>query len=186
MDDEPYAAVVLAGGSGRRLGGADKPALELAGRSLLQRVLDGLDPTADVTVVGPERDGVAGVRWVREDPPGAGPRAALAAGLAAVDRPVTVVLAGDQPWIAPALPALLGAVAGGAPAAVVLQADGRRNPLAAAWDTTTLRRALDAPGRSLQDLFADLAVVEVPDLGGWSDDVDTPDDLAAARRRARP
>ncbi|MFD9249059.1 NTP transferase domain-containing protein, partial [Streptomyces bottropensis] len=36
---EAFDAVVLAGGAARRLGGADKPALRVGGRALLDRVL---------------------------------------------------------------------------------------------------------------------------------------------------
>ncbi|WP_150243010.1 molybdenum cofactor guanylyltransferase [Nocardiopsis quinghaiensis] len=36
----PLDAVVLAGGAGRRMGGADKPGLAVAGRTLLERVTD--------------------------------------------------------------------------------------------------------------------------------------------------
>ncbi|NJP68904.1 NTP transferase domain-containing protein, partial [Streptomyces spiramenti] len=35
----PFDAVVLAGGAGRRLGGADKAAVRVGGRTLLDRVL---------------------------------------------------------------------------------------------------------------------------------------------------
>ncbi|OOC53408.1 molybdenum cofactor guanylyltransferase [Nocardiopsis sinuspersici] len=36
----PLDAVVLAGGAGRRMGGVDKPGLDVAGRTLLERVTD--------------------------------------------------------------------------------------------------------------------------------------------------
>ena len=48
-----FAAVVLAGGAARRLGGAPKPARTVAGVPLLTRVLDAV-AAADVrVVVGP-------------------------------------------------------------------------------------------------------------------------------------
>lgn len=83
-----YAAVVLAGGAGRRLGGPDKPALPVAGRPMLHRVLDAVAGARVTVVVGPpELSLPASVIRTREDPPGAGPVAATAAGLAALPGP---------------------------------------------------------------------------------------------------
>ena len=80
-----YAAVILAGGAGRRLGGAGKPMLAVHGRPMLERVLDAV-ADADVTVVvGPQTLPLpGGVVRVSEEPPGGGPVAATAAGLAAL------------------------------------------------------------------------------------------------------
>ncbi len=80
-----YAAVILAGGAGRRLGGAGKPMLAVRGRPMLERVLDAV-ADADVTiVVGPPTLPLpGGVVRVSEEPPGGGPVAATAAGLAAL------------------------------------------------------------------------------------------------------
>ncbi|MGH3739543.1 MAG: molybdenum cofactor guanylyltransferase, partial [Micromonosporaceae bacterium] len=80
-----YAAIVLAGGAARRLGGADKPGLAVAGRSLLSRVLDAVADAYPRIVVGPPRQLPGDVILTREQPPGGGPVAALAAGLAALD-----------------------------------------------------------------------------------------------------
>ncbi|MCW2606336.1 MAG: molybdopterin-guanine dinucleotide biosynthesis protein, partial [Frankiales bacterium] len=67
-----YDAVVLAGGSGRRLGGVDKPGLLVDGTSLLDRVLGAVARAGTVVVVGPERPAARPVVWAREDPPGGG------------------------------------------------------------------------------------------------------------------
>lgn len=42
--DEPVLGLVLAGGLARRMGGGDKPMRSIAGRSMLQRVIDRLAP----------------------------------------------------------------------------------------------------------------------------------------------
>src|SRR5438093_914016 len=97
-----YAAVVLAGGAGRRMGGADKAALAVAGRPMLHRVLAAVADASPQVVVGPPRAGLpAGVVRAQEDPPGGGPVAAVAAGLGALaahGAEVVAVLAADLPY----------------------------------------------------------------------------------------
>ncbi|MGV9210370.1 molybdenum cofactor guanylyltransferase [Micromonospora sp. RB23] len=96
-----YAAVVLAGGAARRMGGVDKPSLPVGGRSMRDRVLGAVGDAVPRVLVGPA-DGVPNdVRVTREDPPGGGPVAATAAGLALLDPDTTVValLAADLPLL---------------------------------------------------------------------------------------
>jgi molybdopterin-guanine dinucleotide biosynthesis protein A len=81
-----FDAVILAGGSGRRLGGVDKGALVVAGLPLLDRVLLASAAARRTVVVGEPRPTVRSVVWAREDPPGGGPLAGLAAGMAELDR----------------------------------------------------------------------------------------------------
>ncbi|QIM18861.1 NTP transferase domain-containing protein [Leucobacter coleopterorum] len=78
-----FDAVVLAGGRGSRLGGVDKATLTLGGERLVDRAVGAARAAgADrVVVVGPDHAGADGVVVVREDPPFAGPLAALAAAL---------------------------------------------------------------------------------------------------------
>ncbi len=120
-----FDAVILAGGRAKRLGGADKPSLTVGGRTLAGAVLSAAAGAADVIVVGPERHCLRGIRpggslrFVLEDPPGAGPVAALRRGLAEVSAPWVVLLAADLPFLRPKhMLALLTAAAGG------LTADG--------------------------------------------------------------
>ncbi|WUM18125.1 NTP transferase domain-containing protein [Micromonospora sp. NBC_00330] len=96
-----YAAVVLAGGAARRMGGLDKPALPVGGRPMRDRVLAAVSDAAPRVLVGAADAVPAGVRVVREDPPGGGPVAAAAAGLALLDPDVSVValLAADLPLL---------------------------------------------------------------------------------------
>jgi molybdopterin-guanine dinucleotide biosynthesis protein A len=90
----PIDLIVLAGGRGSRLGGALKPAVEVAGRTLLSRVLDARPLAQQAVVVGPadaqpaaidEHGDAVSVVWALEDPPFGGPVAGLAAGLAALE-----------------------------------------------------------------------------------------------------
>jgi molybdopterin-guanine dinucleotide biosynthesis protein A len=187
-----FDAVVLAGGAARRLAGADKPGLEVGGLSLLERVLAAVAGAGELIVVGPPRVTTRPVRWVREEPPGGGPVAAIAAAVPALRADRTVLLAADLPHVAPAVPALLRALdtEPGAGAACLIGSDGRVNYLAAAWRTQALRIALAAVGRTdgvpVRRLLDLTGMIEVPDPAGWGLDCDTWEQLAAARRRAQP
>jgi molybdopterin-guanine dinucleotide biosynthesis protein A len=178
-----YDAIVLAGGRARRLGGSAKPQLTVAGRTLLDHVLAAVADAGRVVVVGPEQAVERPVIWRREDPPGGGPVAALAAGVPATAEDVVVVLAADLPWIAPAVPVLVAAVPPSG-AALLVDASGRANYLAAAWRRADLAAALNAApaaGTAMRSLAARVPVVEVADVAGWGRDCDTWEDLAQAR-----
>ena len=180
-----YDAIVLAGGAGSRLGGADKPDQVVGGQSMLARVVAAVADAERVVVVGPERTSIAGVRWVLEQPPGGGPVAAVAAGVPAVQAPVTLLLAADLPFVAAAIEPLRAALRPDDDAVALADAAGRINFLAAAWSTQRLRAAIEAlpdpAGRPMRALGIPRAV---PDPAGWGDDCDTPEQLAAARARA--
>ena len=87
-------AIVLAGGTSSRMGGVDKTRLPVAGTSSLERVLRAA-PADHLIVVGPEQQDAADLHarysawFVREDPPGSGPLAALARGVEEAQRLLT-------------------------------------------------------------------------------------------------
>ncbi len=109
-----FDAVVLAGGRSTRLGGTDKPGLIVGGQTLLGSVVSAVTSAgADrIVVVGPQRPaalrpGTGGlgpgdlnpgapgrITYAREEPPGRGPVAALACGLAEVSAPAVVLARG--------------------------------------------------------------------------------------------
>jgi molybdopterin-guanine dinucleotide biosynthesis protein A len=184
-----FDAIVLAGGTARRMQGVDKPTLDVGGASLLERALAAVAEASHTVVVGPSRAVSRPVMWCREEPVGGGPVAAIAAAIDSVTAGVVVVLAADLPDVAPAVPALVNALArSAAGVACLVDADGRVNYLAAAWRTSTLRTALtaigDTNGAPARSLIARTDMIEVPDLDGWGRDCDTWDDVAEARRRA--
>lgn len=190
MTPAPYDAVVLAGGSGRRLGGVDKPALLVGGTTLLDLALAAVSDASRVVVVGPERALPPAVVQVREQPPGGGPAAALGAALPHVHAGVAVVLAADLPSITGAVVAALREAAVGHDGALLVDDEGQDQLLTAAWSTGALRSAL--PGRDLSDRplrpvlsGLEVARVRAADLGlrGWAD-CDTAADLDRARREA--
>jgi molybdopterin-guanine dinucleotide biosynthesis protein A len=179
-----YDAIVLAGGRARRLDGADKPALVVGGRTLLDRVIDAVGAARRVVVVGPRRSLERDVIWCQEEPAGSGPVAAIAAGLPHTSADVVLVLAADLPYVSGAIAPLLSALAGG-DVALLADPDGRANHLAAAWRRDALDSALaavgDPNGAAVRSLLRSATVMLVPDEAGWGRDCDTWDDLAAAR-----
>jgi molybdopterin-guanine dinucleotide biosynthesis protein A len=182
-------AVVLAGGQGRRLGGRHKPGLTLGGRTLLDRALAAVAGADRIVVVGPVTPTAhtpgPPLRWTREEPPGGGPVAALAAGLTEPTGPDTevVLLAADLVGVTADTVARLRAALDLDPnvdGAVLRDADDHPQWLIGVWRADALRAALPAEpaGRSLRSVLRGLTVTEVPELPGESADVDTPDDLA--------
>ncbi|GAA4004092.1 molybdenum cofactor guanylyltransferase [Allokutzneria multivorans] len=172
--------IVLAGGQGRRLGGRDKAAIVLGGRTLLDRVLDVVPPGSRIVVVGPPRETARPVVWTREEPPGGGPVAGLAAGLALVDSDLVAVLAVDQPGVtASTVDRLRTALTAGVDGVVLVDADDRPQWTAGVWRTRALRRCLpDSPaGASLRRVLAALTVHRLPSEHSETDDIDTPADL---------
>ncbi|MGP2442151.1 NTP transferase domain-containing protein [Streptomyces sp. JW3] len=187
---------MLAGGAARRLGGADKPGVRVGGRALLDRVLTACAGASATVVVAGPRPTVRPVVWAREDPPGAGPVAALAAGLRHTTAEYVAVLSADLPFLHGAtVRRLLTAVAAGSAGtegALLTDTDGRDQPLVAAYRAAALRRELAAladahaglTGLPLRRLTAGLRLVRVPDPVA-SFDCDTWDDIATARARIR-
>jgi molybdenum cofactor guanylyltransferase len=185
-------AVVLCGGAGRRFGG-DKTSARLGRHSVLDHLLAGLPEEWPVLCVGPERPTMRPVAWVREEPSGGGPVAALAAALPQVRTPLVVLLGGDMPYAGPAatrLAARLEYVSGGPTreAVAALDGDGRVQPLLAAYRTEALRRVVppDGAGVPLMRVLDALRVEVVPVPAPGALDVDTPADLEAARHRLEP
>lgn len=171
-----WAAVILTGGTSSRLGGVDKASLEHAGRTLLASALDAVADADEVVVVGPTASAPPGVRFVREEPPGGGPLAGIAAGASSLapGHDLLVVLAVDMPHVTRATVDRLreAASAPGVDGAWLTDATGRRQLAgvvvpalvpepAAAWGTP-VRRLMEA-GRTR----------DVPGVEHESEDVDT-------------
>lgn len=220
--------LILAGGEARRLGGADKPMVEVGGRALLDRVIEACiaavhgapphwgvstgvasahavgasaghdipDTSDNPIVVGPTRPTRRPVRWTREDPPGGGPVAAIAAGLSLCRAPYVGVFATDLPFLSAetvhSLWTALAASEARHDGAVAVDADGREQWLAAVYRREALlaRIADQGPdglrGLPLRRLVQDLRLLRITAAGQTVLDCDTWEDVAAARRIARP
>ncbi|WP_236718580.1 molybdenum cofactor guanylyltransferase [Actinoplanes sp. TFC3] len=197
-----FAAVVLAGGAARRMGGADKPTIPVAGQPMLTRVLAAVHDAEPRVVVGKvPPDLPVEVASTSEEPPGGGPVAATAAGLALVPEKVSFValLAADLPLLTGEAIDVLRLTVESAPmmqGALYRDAEGRRQTLCGVWRTPALRKALttlteqrgNLHGASMHALLEHLQFIEVswrrPGPPPWFD-CDTDDDLRTAEEWAR-
>lgn len=181
------AAVVLAGGTAVRMDGADKAAVELDGRTLLEHALDALVDADEVVAVMPESVPTSRpVTVTQEDPPHGGPAAGLLTGLDALSRPAAyvVVLAVDMPWVTTMTVRRLRRAAEGHDGAFLVDATGRRQ-LAGVVDVGRLLAADPGPegrhGLPLHRLLEGLDLVEVAAEDREGRDVDTWADLRDGR-----
>ncbi|MFE3101645.1 NTP transferase domain-containing protein [Nocardia tengchongensis] len=189
----PVDAIVLAGGKASRMGGVDKPALVVGGQSMLDAALTAVAGCTRTVVVGPHRPELPPeVLQAQEIPAGAGPVAAIAAGLGALagcefPAGLIVVLAADMPFLtAAAIDELLShARESGSDAVFAADASGRPQYLVGVWR----RAALDAALKALDSLVnrpmkalvpVDTAMVALPGV----EDCDTPEDVRRARTGA--
>lgn len=177
-----FCAVVLAGGTAARLGGADKASIEVDGRTLLTHALDALVDAAEVVVVGEPVHTERPVTFCRESPRYGGPVAALLTGVDALLRsPRTVgVLAVDMPHVTALTFRRLHEAAEGRDGAVLVGPDGRRQ-LALVLDAARLaavRPDLEGQhGMAVHRLLAPLDLADVPATGDEHRDIDSWTDL---------
>jgi CTP:molybdopterin cytidylyltransferase MocA len=189
------AAVLLAAGSGSRLGGRPKCLLKLDGVPLLQRTLDALRGAgvAEIVVVtGHHAERIEpllqGQRFVRNPDPEASQNSSQRLGLAALSgRHAAVLVAlADQPLLGRSeLEALLAAWQGRPPGAEVLvpMVDGERgNPVvfSAAGRAAVLAGAAGA--RQWQDAHPGQVAPFVTRDRSYRVDIDTPQDLERFER----
>jgi nicotine blue oxidoreductase len=190
---ENVAGILLAAGDGSRLG-QPKATVELAGSTLAERGVallraGGADPVIVVTGAIPvELPGVVSVHnpdWM------SGMGSSLAAGLRALagGAAAAVIALADQPLVgAAAVRRLIVAHASGATVAVAAYAGQPRNPVLidrVHWPAVIETATGDAGARTFLRAHPDLVtLVECGDTGS-PDDIDTPEDLARVRERAR-
>jgi molybdopterin-guanine dinucleotide biosynthesis protein A len=184
------AALILAGGKASRMGGGDKPLLDIGGSSMLARVIAALRPdTAAIAISAngdPARFDAFAVPVLPDGAfEGEGPLAGLLAGLdwaVTVHASALLTVPGDTPFVPSGLASAL------APPPSCAATGDRAHHLVALWPVACrddLRRLLSVPGRRNVEHFARLigmCRVDFP-LAEWDAfvNVNTPDDLALAR-----
>jgi molybdopterin-guanine dinucleotide biosynthesis protein A len=186
---------IQAGGASSRMG-RDKCLLPLAGRPMVEHVIDrvrGLGDEILITTNLPEEYGFTGMRLVGDTRPGTGALGALHAALSAARGETVLVLACDMPLASrPLLEHLLSR----APQAdvVIPRWKGEYEPLCAVYARRCLlsvEAALESGQRRMISFFPQVRVMPVEEAE-WSSydpegltffNVNTPQELAEAERR---
>lgn len=171
-------AVILAGGRGSRMGGIDKACAVAGDARLIDHVLSSLTSYPRIVVSSRQPQGLpADVTVVAEDPPFAGPLAAISRGIAEVTTPYTFLTTVDAPLAALLLPSLTAAI-GDQSAAVIHSREGFLEPLIALWKSADLAVALATTGTdgAARKLYSPGSYVEV-EGDGSERDYDTLEEL---------
>jgi len=185
--------LVLAGGAGRRMGGADKALLPLAGRSLLWHCLARLEPQVEAAALSANGDAARfagfGLPVLPDDMTSLGPLSGLLSGLrwaAARGASALVTASVDSPFLPGDLvPQLCLAAEGAASGVALAESGGKMHPTFGLWPVTVepaLRGFLasGAKPRVLDFARAQGAVpAAFPDPEAFLN-INTPEDLARA------
>lgn len=185
-------AVILAGGRATRMGGEDKGLVELAGRAMIEHVLDAVRPQVDAVLINANRNraryAALGHPVVADELADfQGPLAGMASGLAHCRTPLVLTLPCDGPLVPPDLVERLRRTLGDGDAAVAH--DGERlQPVHALLRISvlpSLRAFLAAGGRKIDRWYAALDVREA-DLSAQRElfiNVNTPGERARLEAR---
>lgn len=183
------AALVLAGGDARRMGGGDKPLLALAGKPMLACIIETLSrEVADIAISAngdPTRFAFGLPVLPDGEFAGEGPLAGVLAGLdwaAGLGAEALLTVPGDTPFIPAGLAATL------APPPACAASEGRTHHLVALWPVDCrerLRTLLSAPGRRDMAHFSRAIGTRAVDFPVAERDpfmnINTPAELAAAQ-----
>lgn len=190
MVPDKVAALILAGGSARRMGGQDKPLLEIGGVPMLASIVATLRADGHVIAISANGDPAQFAAFTAPVLPdgafrGEGPLAGVLTGLdwaAPLGVKALLTVPGDTPFVPRGLAATLD------PPPACAATDGRAHHLVALWPVACradLRRMLSAPGpRDIARFAVGIGMRRVDfAVAKWDPflNVNTPEDLAAAR-----
>jgi molybdenum cofactor guanylyltransferase len=132
---ETVTGVVLAGGAARRMGGSDKGLIRLAGRPMIEYVLDALRPQVGSILINanrnPDQYARYGVAVIADERTGfQGPLAGMAAAMQSAQTEFIVTAPCDSPFVPADLVRRLGrSLAAGHADICAAHADGRLQPV---------------------------------------------------------
>ncbi|EPC3542532.1 molybdenum cofactor guanylyltransferase MobA [Aeromonas hydrophila] len=191
-DRFPVSAVVLAGGRATRMGGADKGWVELAGRPLIDHVLERLRPQVDEILINANRSQAryqALAPVIGDDNPDyLGPLAGMQAGLAAARHDWVLFVPCDGPALPRDLMARFRTALTPATELVVAHDGDWLQPVVALLHKSllpSLSAALTEGERKIDIWFArhQMAVVSFADQPDAFINLNSPDELAAYEAR---
>jgi molybdopterin-guanine dinucleotide biosynthesis protein A len=175
---DAVTGLVLAGGLARRMGGMDKGLVELAGRPMIEHVLDALRPQVGSLLINANRNidryAAYGHPVVSDSLQGfMGPLAGVLTALQRLATEFLVTVPCDAPLVAPDLVGRLHAACVANDADVAVATDGgRQQPvflLLRAGMASSLEAYLASGGRKIDTWFAQLRLAEAD----FSDALDT-------------
>jgi molybdopterin-guanine dinucleotide biosynthesis protein A len=184
------AALILAGGKARRMGGGDKPLLEVGGNTMLSRIIAVLREDVAAIAISANGDPTRFAQFGLPVLPdgqfeGEGPLAGVLAGLdwtSALGAGALLTVPGDTPFVPRGLAGALS------PAPASAASNGHTHHLVALWPIgcrEELRALLSAPGRRDVGQFAQVIGMRRVDfpMAKWDAfmNVNTPGDLTVAR-----
>ncbi|MCA0176687.1 MAG: molybdenum cofactor guanylyltransferase [Proteobacteria bacterium] len=191
MTGPTFTGLLLAGGAGSRMGGADKGLVRLHGQPLAAHVLARLAPQVGPLLISANRHAAAyaalapAARVLADATPGQGPLGGWLAALGACTTPWLATVPCDAPALPLDLVARLhaAALAQGADAAVATTGEGWQPTFALLRPqlAPSLAAYLASDRRAIRHWLARqrLAVVPFDDSAAFAN-LNTPDDLAAA------
>ncbi len=162
------SGIILAGGQGRRMGTVDKGLQVLAGRTMIEHVIERLGPQVDEIIINANQNldkyGKFGYPVAPDVTVGfAGPLAGLQAGLKAANHPMVVTAPCDSPFLPHDLVSRLAGAIGSHQLAVAKTGD-QPHPVFALVRRDVLDHLtayLSGGGRKIDAWYATLQVVEV-------------------------
>ncbi|MGD8684322.1 MAG: molybdenum cofactor guanylyltransferase MobA [Chloroflexota bacterium] len=191
MEREAVTAIVLCGGSGRRLGRLDKTMAPLRGRPLVEHTLEALAPQVGRLIISCGRDceryELLGYATAADERTGEGPLGGIVSALPLVQTEWLLTYPGDAPFADPSLVRRLAPAAEHDGLAVPRAGDDRQHlvMLLSRGKTGELERFYRAGGRAAR-VWLDQQGVASVDMSDSADsffNVNTPADLALAERR---
>lgn len=197
MNIDDVSGVILAGGLGSRLGGEDKGLVEVANRPMIFYVIDRFRPQVGSLVINANRNisryAELGFPIIEDSVAGyAGPLAGISAALEHCDTAHLATTPCDAPFLPQDFVTRLHAALEAARADISVAVGGGRPQPAFALISTRLKRSLsdylDSGGRKISTWYRQNDYVEVdfgPDAAPFAN-VNSPEDLAAARNRVAP
>jgi molybdopterin-guanine dinucleotide biosynthesis protein A len=181
------AALILAGGAARRMGGVDKPLLSLGRRTILAEILLRLRPQAAMVALSangdPARFGAYGLPVLADPVPDQGPLTGLLQGLewaARCGAEALLSVPGDTPFVPRDLVARLS------PAPACAASGGHVHPLVALWPVASRSRLHAWTNPRVRSFASAIGMREVAFADAQAFlNVNTHADLAAAVEAAR-